>query len=316
MKKTLLTLLAVAPLGLLAQRTILSDNFDSYSVPGTVAAAAGTIWETWSGPSGTAEDADLNNNTFSSASNSMFVKNGGPSAYLNDMILPFPTTYTTGVYEFNLKIYVGQGFGGYFNIGGAWVSGGAGYQYGGDFYFNGDGSGNVDAASTMPFTYNVGAWNDISILVDLDAAEKTLTVNGTVVGTNAWGAAGGFGVADIFGVAFGTAANATQITSEFFIDDVELINMTGVGIEENNLDSKVVIFPSPNNGQFTIEFNGAPASTYDVTISDLSGKVIETSSVNVNGTTSASFDLNVTAGVYLVNINNGATQSVQRIVVQ
>ena len=316
MKKTLLTLLAVAPLGLLAQTTILSDNFDSYSVPGTVAAAAGTIWETWSGPSGTAEDADLNNNTFSSASNSMFVKNGGPSAYLNDMILPFPTTYTTGVYEFNLKIYVGQGFGGYFNLGGAWVSGGAGYQYGGEFFFNGDGSGNVDLASTMPFIYNVGAWNDISILVDLDAAEKTLKVNGLIVGTNAWGAAGGFGVADIFGFAYGTAANATEITSEFFIDDVELINMTGVGIEENNLDSKVIIFPSPNNGQFTVEFNGAPASMYDVTILDLSGKVIKTSSVNVNGTTSAAFKLNVTAGVYLVKINNGATQSVQRMVVQ
>ena len=318
MKKTLLSILAFAPIGLFAQTTVLSDNFDSYTLPATAAGAGSAIWQTWSGGSGTAEDAVLSDSLFSSASNSMYVKNGGPSVYLNDMILAFPSTYTSGVYEFKLKIYVPQGNGGYFNLGGNWVSGGAGFQYGGDFYFNGDGSGTVDAPGTMPFTYNVAAWNNISVMVDLDASPKTKTlkVNGVVVGTNAWGAAAGFGVADIFGVAFSTEALTTQIPAKFYVDDVELLNWTGVGLQENNLDANVSVYPSPNNGQFTIAFNEALSAEYNVTITDLSGKIIETSSVKTAEATQASFDLKVSPGMYLVNISNGTKNTIQKITVQ
>jgi hypothetical protein len=317
MKKTLLTILAIAPLGLFAQTTILSDNFDAYSVPGTVAVAGSTLWQTWSGASGGAEDAAISDSIFSSANNSMYVKNGGPSVFLNDMILAFPSTYTSGNYVFSLKLYVPQGSGGYFNLGGAWTTGGTGYQYGGDFFFNADGSGNVDLASTLPFTYNVAAWNDISVLVSLGLGTKTLTVNGTVVGTRPWTAASGFGAVDIFGIAFTNAANATQVTSKFYVDDVSLVSLpSGAGLEENNLDAQVLVYPSPNNGQFNIEFKEALSPEYNVTITDLSGKVIETSSVLVNGATTASFNLNVSAGVYLINISNNETRIVQKFTVQ
>lgn len=316
MKKSLLSILAIAPIGLFAQTTILSDNFDSYTVPTTVVAASGGLWDTWSGGAGTAEDAAVSDSISSSTSNSMHVTNGGAGVYTNDMILAFPSTYTTGKYEFKMKIFVPQGFGGYFNLGGNWVSGGAGFQYGGDFFFNSDGSGTVDGPSTLLFSHNVNAWNTVSVMVDLGAATKTLTVNGVLVGTNAWGAAAGFGVSDVFGVGYSDPTLATEVASSFYVDDVELLDWTFVGLEEANLDAQVVVYPSPNDGQFKIEFKEALSPNYLVTITDLSGKVIESSNVAVNTATSAEFNLNVAKGFYLVNVTNGTNTYTQKIAIK
>jgi hypothetical protein len=316
MKKILLYCMVAAPAMFFAQTTILSDNFDSYTVPNTVATASAGLWTTWSGAPGSAEDALVNDSLYSSASNSMFVKNGGPTAFEHDMILPFPSTYTTGIYEFKLKIYVPQGYGGYFNLGGNWASNGAGYQYGGDFYFNEDGSGNVDAASTLPFTYNVADWNDISITVDLGAGTKTLTVNGALIGSNAWGAAAGFGVVDIFGVAYSDATNATLITSNFYVDDVELLDWTGVGLDETSFDANIAVFPNPSKGSFSVELKDALSNAYSVTITDLTGKIITSKSIEANMSTIANFDLQLSQGSYLVNVSNGVNNVVQKLIIQ
>jgi hypothetical protein len=316
MKKVLLSCMVVAPAMLFAQTTLLSDNFDSYTVPNSIATAGAGLWTTWSAAPGTAEDALVNDSLYSSASNSMFVKNGGPAVYQNDMILPFASTYTTGIYEFKLKIYVPQGFGGYFNLGGNWVTNGAGYQYGGDFYFNQDGSGNVDAANTLAFSYNLSAWNDIGVIVDLGANTKTLTVNGVLVGSNAWGAAAGFGVVDIFGVAYTNAANTTQATSQFYVDDVELLDWTGVGLNENSIDANLSVFPNPSKGSFSVELNNALSDAYSVTVTDLTGKIISSQSMQGSMSKLATFDLQLAQGSYLVNVSDGTNNAVQKLIIQ
>ncbi len=313
MKKQLLTCMALMPALIFAQTTIITDNFDSYTAGSGVVTQSSGLWDTWSGGGGTAEEALVSSAFSSSASNSMNVINGGPSVYLNDMILKFPSTYTTGVYDFNFKIYVPTGKGGYFNLGGNWVTGGTGYQYGGDFFFNADGTGFVDAPGTLVFSYNMAAWNTVSVRVDLGSAKKELFINGVSIGQEAWLASAGFGVVDIFGVAFSDATGGTQVTSDFYVDDVELINMTGVGVEETDLNNQFVLYPNPSNGQFGIKINESATAQYEVLISDISGKVVHAQSINAIDSKVVNFDLDLLPGMYFVNLTNGDNSTVQKI---
>lgn len=316
MKKLLLSCIAVLPAFLFGQTTILSDNFDSYTAGGFLALQGPTLWDTWSGAGGTAEDGLISSAQAVSMANSLQVKNGGADVYEDDIILLFPSTYTTGAYEFKCKIYVPQGKGGYFNLGGNWVTGGAGYQYGGDFYFNADGSGFVDAPGTLTFTHNISAWNTVRVLVNLTSGTKELFINGTSIGTEPWGAAAGFGVVDIFAVGYADGTGAPQVGSEFFVDDVELIQLSVVGLEENILDAEVSIYPSPNNGQFKLDFKNAQSDNYSVKIIDVSGLEVENSTINVNESASMQFNLNVAAGFYFLTITNGTTSLTQKIVIK
>ena len=118
MKKLLLSCIAVLHAFLFGQTTILSDNFDSYTAGGFLVSQGPTLWDTWSGGGGTAEDGLISSAQSVSGANSLQVQNGGAGAYQDDIILLFPSTYTTGAYEFKCKIFVPQSKGGYFNLGG------------------------------------------------------------------------------------------------------------------------------------------------------------------------------------------------------
>ena len=319
MKKFLLSACAIAPAFLFGQTTILSDNFDSYTAGNTIVTEAPTVWDTWSGGAGTAEDGDVSSAQSSSASNSLNVSNGGPTVYETDLILEMPAVYTTGQYEFSCKIYVPQGNGGYFNLGGAWTSGGAGFQYGVDVFFNVDGSGSVDGPGTGVFSYNIAAWNDVSVMIDLDAGTKSVSINGNVALDAAWGAAAGFGVADIFGVAYmdtSAYAQANEGTSNFFIDDVVVLDWTSAGIDENSSEIAMNVVPNPSNGAFTINMNEATAGEYQMTITDIAGNLIQTEAVSVNGSATLNVELDVTSGVYFVNLSNGNKSTTKRVMIK
>src|SRR5215510_2184032 len=93
-----------------AQTIIVSDNFDTYTA-GNLLAATSPLWITWTGAS--TEDAAVSNAQSSSAPNSVYViGNNGPT----DLVLPFPTNYTWGMYEMNFKIRMAPNKGGYFNL--------------------------------------------------------------------------------------------------------------------------------------------------------------------------------------------------------
>lgn len=316
MKKVLLSACAFAPAFLFGQTSLLTENFDSYTAGNTVVAEAGGVWDTWSGGAGTAEDAMVSSAQSSSPSNSMNVVNGGPGAYENDMILELPSLYTAGVYEFKCKIYVTQGNGGYFNLGGAWTSGGAGYQYGADIFFNTDGSGAIDAPGTGAFNYTQDSWTDVSIIVNFGTGMKTVLVDGNIIINATWGAAGGFGVADFFGVAYTDGTLATEGTSDFYVDDIELLDWTGVGLDENNLSVAMNVVPNPSNGEFAINLNDATAGDYQLTITDIAGNVLKKEVIAVNGVTSVSVNLDVPAGIYFVNLNDGNKTATQKVMIK
>jgi hypothetical protein len=305
MKKQLLSILFLTPALLFAQTNIQSDNFDSYTAGTSLTTQNSMMWETWSGAVGGIEDPLVSSAIASSVANSINVINGGAGVYENDLVMLNPSTYTTGKYEVKMKINVASNFGGYFNLGGAWVTGGTGYQYGIDVFFNADGSGNVSTPSNGVFTYTVGSWNDVSVMVNLATTTAELKINSVSVGTFPWGAASGFGCMDLFGVGYSDATNATEIGSNFYVDDVELLNWTGVGLTENDLSSNFSVVPNPSNGNVTIYSGDVSFENSNVTVLDIAGKVVfnDNFSFGVNG--SNSINLDVVDGIYFVNILAG-----------
>ena len=88
-----------------------------------------------------------------------------------------------------------------------------------------------------------------------------------------------------------------------------------VGLSENGSNS-VAIYPNPSTGNFNLNMSGLTASSIDVNITDVSGKVIMNTSFNtVNGGLNAPINIsNVEEGVYIVRVN-GDQSIVKRIVV-
>lgn len=314
MKKILLSGLVAFPLVTNAQ-VIISQDFDNYTSGATIAAASAGVFETWSGGTGTGEDAFVSNAFSNSPSNSLNVYNNGPGAYLHDIVLPFPSTYTTGIYELTMKYYIPTGSGGYFNLGSVWTTGGAGYQYGMDVFFNTDASGNVNTANSNNFTYTQNAWTDIRIIVNLNTGNCELFINSNSIFVGIWNAAGGFGVVDIFGYAYTNTGNTAEATSNFYVDDIVLTNLSTIGIVENNHEININIFPNPSNGNFNISVQNATGN-YSLTVTDLIGQVVQSQNLTLTETASINYDLNVPSGIYFINLSNENSTIIKKIIIE
>lgn len=315
MKKSLLLGLALTPAMMMAQITQFSDNFDTYSVGTGVAAQSGGTWVTWSG--GATDDAPASATQASSPSNSMNVYNNGAGNYLHDMVLPFPSCYLTGEYEYKMKMYIPSGSAGYFNLGSKWLTGGTNYEWGLDAFFNADGSGYINAAGTGVFTYSQDTWFEVSVRVDIDALTAVVTVGGTGVGTFPWNATQGFGVVDIFALGYSDGTGATEVTSDFYVDDVEIIDWNSiVGLEDQELNTSLSVYPNPTNAAFSIALENNQLTNYTLTITDITGNTILTEALQVDGSYMAEYDLSLAAGVYFVNVSDGTNRKQQKLVIQ
>lgn len=94
----------------------------------------------------------------------------------------------------------------------------------------------------------------------------------------------------------------------FVIDD------TGLG--EIALDAKVGVTPNPNNGKFQLTIDGYSGSL-NMSIIDLSGKVIYSEDLNVNGSFSKDFEMNsIAKGVYYVKLSSPNGVKVGKLIVQ
>ena len=315
MKKTLLTTLLVAPTLLMAQTTILTENFDSYTAGNTVAAQSSGEWETWSGNAG-AEDADVSASQFTSSLNSMNVYNASAGTPEHDIVLVFPSTYTSGTYEYRCKIRVTGNDAGYFNLGGAWTTGGTNYEYGTDLFFNSDGSGffTKPATNDSSFSYQKDTWTAVVVSVDLDASTFQISIDGVAASSGIWGAPSGFGAIDVFGFGYTDATGATESTSNFFVDDIELVSMN-VGIQElSNINLSV--YPNPTNGNFTVNLNGINSGDYKMNIVDVLGNLVYTENLDVVGESTLIYDLDLSNGMYFISISDGSATTTQRIIIE
>ncbi|MCY7409354.1 MAG: T9SS type A sorting domain-containing protein [Chitinophagales bacterium] len=310
MKKMLLLLFFIFPFIASAQ-TIIIDDFESYA-EGDLLAANSDVWTTWSGGID-AEDAPISSDEASSGINSVHVVgNVGPT----DLILPFPEDYTSGVYDFSLKMFFKEGYGGYFNIQQSSVPG-VDWMF--EIYFDDAGGGYINAGGfeSAYFEYVPEKWNDVFIKINLTDDEAQLWVNSISVYTWQWslGALGLSYVNAMGGVdIFAYAANAGD--ADFFIDDVSLSKGFATGIQNEIADNQFQIFPNPSNGEINLITNNFTAGEYEMQVVDVLGNIVSTKNIYLSGNEKENLNLDLAAGIYYLRLLNGNISMIKKIIVE
>ncbi len=92
----------------------------------------------------------------------------------------------------------------------------------------------------------------------------------------------------------------------------------GVGIQEKSTDLNALVFPSPNNGAFTLELNAAKNEVVNITIINAANSVVfEEKGVAVNGKLDRNYNLqNLSSGTYFVVIQNGDNKIIRKFSVK
>jgi hypothetical protein len=90
------------------------------------------------------------------------------------------------------------------------------------------------------------------------------------------------------------------------------------GIGEKAKDVTVSVFPNPSHGEFTLELNSVKSMVADLTITNSLGmRVFAEKDVNVNGKTVKNMNLSgLSAGIYLLTLQNGEMKISQKIVIK
>jgi hypothetical protein len=290
------------------QVVIIEEDFESYNVSDPIAQTAGLPWSTWSGATGTAEDATISSEQANSGTKSLKISGvagGGPI----DQVLRLGDR-TSGTYTLSWNMYIPTGFGAYFNLQHNEVIGAGSWMM--DVTFDPDGSveylvNNIATAGS----FEHDTWFPVSMVINLDAQTGTVSIdNGApyawqtnVPGPNRLGAV------NIYAYAGGGTAVPT-----FYLDDVLFMQMSGVGV--NDVQSFVTsIYPNPVMDILTIDHQ---TNTGDAIVSlvDLTGRIVrEGIQFQQNGDHARAW-LSLSGlptGIYMVRIQDGSTELVRRI---
>ncbi|OFZ65353.1 MAG: hypothetical protein A3D92_11990 [Bacteroidetes bacterium RIFCSPHIGHO2_02_FULL_44_7] len=320
MRRILLSALAALPLFAFSQVTILTENFDSYNDQ-DYAGVVSPWMSTWSGATGGAEDCRVTSAESSSPSNSITIT--GPQAGgTTDAMLVFPSNYTSGRFELSFKYKVAASMGGYFNLqsngttpGTAWLA---------EVFFASDGTGNcLLGGQALTFNYTNDAWIDVVAEIDIDSDMAHLIIDGTEVGSgfqisleatgSGTGANMSFGGANFYSY----AAQAPAVGDcEYYVDDIMLVETTGVGLNETVLEPAISVYPNPSTGNFAVKFEDMSMDRATVTLVDLLGKTIYNEQMSIVGDGYVPFNMNLRNGVYFVTVSDGSQKMTKKIVVR
>jgi hypothetical protein len=233
------------------------------------------------------------------------------------LVLPIGP-FTTGKYDVKFKMFLPAGAGGYFNALHTWSGSSTAYQWACDVFFDGTGVATWTTGGAQGGAVTVGTdvWFDVQVTADMDNDLGRLYLNGIVANewqwslNNANGAAGTNAIAafDFYGT------NTAGSAGNYYIDDVQVIESTGVAVKPlaSETISKVSIYPNPTNSNFSIEipenFVGG-----EISVIDLTGKVVMKDRIAQSALKRFNVS-NLNDGIYLIRMNNGSAQFTDRLV--
>lgn len=242
---------------------LFQDDFESYNV-GDYLALNSDTWTTWSNAPGTAEDAFVVNTQSASPTQSVEVENS------SDLILPLGNK-TSGKYQINMKYYIVNGNGGYFNIQ-HFQSPGIEWAYEVYFGATGDGYMNANGNQSAFFTYNHDEWLNLKSIIDLDIDTAWFYINDQLIYSWQFStvATGGPGTLQLGGMDCYAGA-PTGETAHYFMDDVEYIELVpGITNPIINVDNSPIqatldagtststTFSMANDGQEDLNYQIVP----------------------------------------------------------
>ncbi len=103
------------------------------------------------------------------------------------------------------------------------------------------------------------------------------------------------------------SVNALWIRAKFF---------SGIGVEENLLNSNIKVGPNPTSDILNVNFEDLDGE-FTLTLTDVTGRVVSVEEVSVFGAGLHTLDVSgLSAGVYMLNINNGKAAVTHKISIQ
>ena len=111
------------------------------------------------------------------------------------------------------------------------------------------------------------------------------------------------------------AFDAVTIANPIFLDDIYVAKLGDASVGISQLQkNKINIFPSPTNGQFTIDLPGNTLSG-TIKIIDFSGRIVQAK--NITAAQQTINTGNLAKGIYLINvtIDTGAV-IIEKIIIQ
>ncbi len=289
-----------------SQTVIFEDNFDSY-VPDLGVAEQSSEWDTWDGSA--AVDGAVSSVVAYSGANSAKIE-----GMATDLVLPIGP-FSSGKYDIKFKMYLTD-LGGYFNVMHAWTTAPNTWEWAVDVFFGADGTvtwvtGGAPGGDT---SVALNEWFDVQITADLDMDMGYIYINGDMVNSWQWSLNNADGTpgenilaaADFFGT------NDSGGDGLYYIDDVQLIQSTGVYTEEVNAAS-IAMWPNPANDLLNIALPSTSQSA-NVQIFDARGRVVANTLVT---TTIQNIDINtLEAGIYTVRVVCGEQVYAQKVVIE
>ena len=254
------------------------DDIEGY-LAGNLIAQSSTNWSTWSGSGGGQDDAFISNSQAASGSNSIYLN------YLNDddLYLPFDQVYTSGDIEVVLDMFVVSNAN--LNLQDDIAVSSPEIL---DLNFNNSGMLQINIGGTLLIgTYpGLNQWFELKITGDLSSSIWGVYINGAYQG----------GTVANNGGAIGSVNFRPEMGDEYYIDNVEwfaisdddcLSQTTPITIfvedcsYKNELTKEsIAIFPNPTSGQINVK---SIDEIIEVSISDLTGKIISTLSPSKQG---------------------------------
>jgi hypothetical protein len=103
---------------------------------------------------------------------------------------------------------------------------------------------------------------------------------------------------------------AVIVTENSCTDTSACVNITGIGITENEFANSISVYPNPSQGEFNIDL-GKNYDAVSVTITDIAGRIVFEQ--KAENTTIIPVGLNAPAGVYIVTITAGEQKAMMRV---
>jgi hypothetical protein len=95
------------------------------------------------------------------------------------------------------------------------------------------------------------------------------------------------------------------------------MNFSNASIDENSLLTGFNVYPNPAAGNTTIALSSKVGTDVVLSIVDLSGKEVYTSTAALNGT--SQFEINTELfgnGMYMVNVYSNGTKSTKKLIIR
>lgn len=314
MRTILLNLAAMAiAVTATAQTVVVSDDIESYTVgQGIAEQGFDTGWKLW----------NANNTTFDALVSDAQAFSGSNSIHMlqtsnDDIVFDVGTPYTTGKYDVIFKMFIPSGKEGYFNLMHSWdLTSTNQYEWAVDVFFAANGTITWVTGSTTGGTgqFQHNGWFEMQISVDLDSDEGRLYHNGQLMHIWQWSlnnANGNAGLNQLKVVNF-FAYGPSQNNGEYYIDDFEIINSTGVSVDERLIEG-FTLYPNPANEVVNIDLSAF--SNPLITLYGIDGKIIDRFTTTQGGIVQVPVS-RLTAGVYFVEVVQGAERLTRRLIVR